>query len=76
MEYTITHFAEEEREMRERGYPGYEDHLEEHKDLLSEVSEFKASFDIGVGELSSDMMILDLMGVSWKLAHKSYKRHR
>ena len=28
VEYTVTHFTEEEREMRERGYPGYEDHLE------------------------------------------------
>lgn len=71
VEYTVTHFTEEEREMRERGYPGYEDHLEEHQDLLSEVGDFKSSFDIGVGDVSSDMMILELMGFlgNWLTNH-------
>ena len=42
-QYTAVHFAHEEREMRDCGYPEYEAHKAIHEDLKRQVRELQAS---------------------------------
>ncbi|MDH4185187.1 MAG: bacteriohemerythrin [Nitrospinota bacterium] len=64
--YTLTHFSAEERLMLELGYSGYDTHLQEHSDLLSQVREFKNNYDAG-----KSVMTMELMGflVNWLTNH-------
>ena len=39
-EYTMEHFSEEEQWMLENGYPGREEHIQEHKKFIGKISEF------------------------------------
>ncbi len=41
-DYARVHFAEEERRMRETGYPGIQDQIEDHKRYLNALAELKA----------------------------------
>jgi hemerythrin len=41
-DYARTHFAEEEKNMRESDYAGYEEHVEAHKKYLAALAELKA----------------------------------
>jgi hemerythrin len=42
--YTQTHFALEERLMKEAGYQGLEQHREEHKELIAQLNELTRKF--------------------------------
>jgi len=50
LEYAGTHFAHEERMMREHGYPDINAHLAEHEALTRKATEIRASI---VGHVSS-----------------------
>lgn len=50
-EYTVTHFATEERLMREYNYPGYVKHKYEHDQFVKKVYEFKEK--LGKGQIST-----------------------
>ncbi len=41
-DYARVHFAEEERRMRETGYPGIQEQIEDHKRYLNALAELKA----------------------------------
>ena len=43
-----SHFALEEREMRDRGYDGYESHKTEHERLLDGIREIMDNFEHGL----------------------------
>lgn len=64
--YTATHFADEERAMRVSKYPGYEEHRQEHEDLRNKVMEFYTDFKAG-----RNFLTLDLLGflVGWLKVH-------
>ena len=66
LRYTVTHFSEEERVLREKGYPDYEHHLKEHNELIEQVREFKESHDAG-----KSVVTMELMGflVNWLTNH-------
>ena len=55
VEYTQTHFAHEERFMKERGYTAYEEHKREHDTLTGQVLEIQAKYRSG-GVLSLEVM--------------------
>ncbi|MBI5741803.1 MAG: hemerythrin family protein [Nitrospirae bacterium] len=40
-EYIVFHFGEEERLMREHGYPGYEQHIKQHERFMANFGELK-----------------------------------
>lgn len=50
--YTRTHFAREEKEMRERNYPEMVAHVHEHAQFIREVAEFQVKFTAGDTTLS------------------------
>ncbi len=54
--YTVSHFGTEERLMDQHKYPAMADHKQQHKDLVKTVSDFKAKFDKGDANLSSEIM--------------------
>jgi len=43
--YTQTHFAREEKLMREHDYPGYADHKKKHEAMLARVAEYREDYD-------------------------------
>ena len=45
--YTEVHFHSEELMMRLYGFPGYEDHRDEHARLVEQVREMRAKFEAG-----------------------------
>ncbi|MCU7905382.1 MAG: bacteriohemerythrin [Candidatus Thiodiazotropha sp. (ex Epidulcina cf. delphinae)] len=45
VEYTKHHFQREEQLMQENGYPEYELHKREHKEMIEKVSVFLASYE-------------------------------
>lgn len=47
IDYTKTHFADEEQLMEEHGYPDYEKHKETHAELIEKLLELRAKFDEG-----------------------------
>ncbi|MBT0665913.1 bacteriohemerythrin [Geobacter pelophilus] len=55
IEYTKTHFAHEEKLMKESGYPGYEDQKRAHESLINKVVEIHARFKAG-NALSQEIM--------------------
>jgi len=68
-EYTLTHFADEERLMRSMGFPGLQAHVDEHKKLVSRLEELagrmaKAQPD----NFLDDDMVIFLVG-DWLLQH-------
>lgn len=54
--YTVTHFAYEEKLFEKYNYPQKTTHQNEHIKLLNKVNEFKAEFDSGSKNLSLEMM--------------------
>lgn len=69
IEYTKTHFANEEAEMKALGYPEFHLHMEEHHALISQVDEYKTAYEAG-----KTMMITEVMGflVNWLINHIAY----
>jgi CRP/FNR family transcriptional regulator len=48
LEYTGYHFAEEERLMREIGYPGFAGHHRAHEELVELVGKYRSQLEAGV----------------------------
>lgn len=55
IDYTKTHFAHEEKLMKEAGYPGYDDQKRAHENLISQVQEICDKFKTG-NALSQEVM--------------------
>lgn len=60
------HFLDEERELEKKEYPEYLDHLEEHKNLLSECRSLKDRYMIG--EVKIDLELIGFLE-NWLLVH-------
>ena len=55
-EYTVYHFDHEKNIFEKYGYPGTEEHLKIHDDLVAQVLDFKTQFDEGSAALTMDLM--------------------
>ena len=64
-EYTLTHFAEEEALMRKVHFPGYENHVRLHNDLLSRFNAI--SLDIGKDQIKNED--IHAFMTEWLLQH-------
>ncbi len=56
IEYTETHFGNEEKLFKKFKYPEYENHKKVHTSLVSQVKDLKAQFMSGDGTLSVELM--------------------
>ncbi|MBI4383848.1 MAG: bacteriohemerythrin [Nitrospinae bacterium] len=56
VEYTQTHFANEERLFKIHGYPETADHIEKHQKLISQVSDFYNSYKKGGAKIDQGLM--------------------
>jgi hemerythrin-like metal-binding protein len=65
VEYTRTHFAHEERFMKETGYVAYKEHKQEHEKLTGQVLEIQSKYRSGV------VLSLEIMGFvkEWLVNH-------
>lgn len=77
VEYTMTHFADEERLMEESNYPDYTKHKEEHENLISKVIAYQE--DVTAGNAKLDKAVLDFL-IDWLKNHiaktdKNYGPH-
>lgn len=54
-EYTVHHFAYEERLMEEVGYPGLDAHRESHRALVARVEDLNARFQAGRAQLTGEL---------------------
>jgi len=57
IDYTVNHFAAEEKLMAEHAYPLLDKHLVEHKLLVNKVLAFKKEFDAGSTAITVELMI-------------------
>lgn len=55
-DYTVSHFSDEEKLMRQAGYNQLSAHQEIHKDLIAEILEFQAQYDAGDAMVSMELM--------------------
>lgn len=67
IDYTQTHFADEERLMREAGYPDYTQHKAIHERLMRQVGEYAKRFDEG-GDVALTLELLDFLK-EWLIGH-------
>lgn len=65
--YTKTHFAHEERYMRDHGYPDYAAHKAEHEALTKQVMDVQAKHRGGAGAVLGMEVMTFLKG--WLLKH-------
>ena len=56
IQYTSTHFAEEERLMKQHGYPDYEQHKKEHNQLVLQVLDLQKNHKEGKAILTQSVM--------------------
>lgn len=56
VDYTVSHFAAEEKLMESTGYPGLEVHRIQHKALTRQVGEFMARLEKGERAISLDLL--------------------
>ncbi len=77
VDYTVTHFSEEERIMLKSGYPDYDSHVKKHNDFVNQVRDFKANYAAG-----KIVMTVTMMGFlfDWLMNHiytvdKKYSEH-
>lgn len=56
IEYTATHFADEERMLKEINYPDYYAHKQNHDKLVKLVMDYKKKFDAGEGDAAQQAM--------------------
>ncbi|MFN7996667.1 MAG: bacteriohemerythrin [Bryobacteraceae bacterium] len=56
IEYTETHFHDEEELMKRFGYPDFAAHKTRHDDLTRKVREFAAEFEAGRAQVSLELM--------------------
>jgi len=66
LDYTATHFADEEAMMQSAGYPGLEAHRREHAELLSKVHDMEMRAGFGERSLPADMSRFLL---AWLVGH-------
>ena len=55
LEYTATHFSEEERLLEEYKFPGLSTHRGEHRVLKEKVEQFKREYDAGNFLIATDL---------------------
>lgn len=65
-DYTLHHFGDEERLMRDHAYPEREAHLKMHRDLEQKIADYKQMIDDGMTVVSSE--ILDFLK-QWLVNH-------
>jgi hemerythrin len=56
IDYTVQHFAAEEKLMQQNGYPTLAQHQAEHKALTDKVLAFKKDFDSGNASITPELM--------------------
>jgi hemerythrin len=56
IEYTVHHFAAEERLMAAAQYPGLDQHKEQHRALTEKVLAFKSEYDAGRAALTIQVL--------------------
>jgi hemerythrin-like metal-binding protein len=56
IDYTIEHFAAEEKLMEQQGYPGLPAHQAEHRVLTNKVVAFKKDFGAGIVSITPELM--------------------
>lgn len=56
VDYTRTHFSNEERLFKKYGYPEYEDHKAIHVELVQQIKDFQSDLKSGKQALSMDLM--------------------
>jgi hemerythrin len=56
VDYTVKHFAHEEKWFAKAGYPDTAAHVKEHVDLTNQVKTFGAAFASGKATVDSDLM--------------------
>jgi hemerythrin len=54
--YVITHFATEEKLMKQLGYEDYDYHKQEHKFFIDKINEFKMKFSTGDATISLEVL--------------------
>lgn len=69
MNYTMTHFFEEEIELYKNEYPNYEKHKDAHDKLVAQVREFYVRFH--AGHISSMRLSIEIIAVltEWLQKH-------
>jgi hemerythrin len=67
LDYTATHFRDEEMRLAAIGFPGLEEHQAEHAKLLAQVAEFKAAYDADPSAANANRLTLFL--VEWIVRH-------
>ena len=66
-EYTVSHFRNEERLMREHKYPNYEDHKIHHADLIERLNAFMAKYAQDAASVTTPEISQFLQG--WLVNH-------
>ena len=74
VEYTVTHFAFEERMFTEHGYTDTEMHIEKHKKLVAQVSDFYEKYQRGEAVIDAALMefLKDWLNTHIKVVDKEY----
>jgi len=54
--YVLTHFATEEKLMKQLGYEDYEYHKQEHNYFIEKLNEFKIKFSSGKASISLELL--------------------
>lgn len=65
-DYTITHFSDEEKLMKEINFPNYIGHIEAHKYFIETVEDFTNRFENG--EMALSLIILEFLK-NWLTNH-------
>lgn len=66
IDYTKTHFAAEERFLSSTRFPQYEEHHQQHVDLVKQVDDFAGRYESG--ELALSLHLLDFLR-DWLTGH-------
>ncbi len=77
IDYTVRHFALEERYFAKTGYPNTATHVAEHEKLKKQVSELRHNFSLGNATVTNELMTFLR---SWLVSHimeqdKAYVSH-
>ncbi len=54
--YTATHFADEERLLKQHNYPDFEEHIKEHRAFVQQVLEFQQKFVAGNASITLSIL--------------------
>ena len=73
MQYTVVHFAYEERLMQEAGYPEFAAHKAQHDDLSRRVREFQKDFE--EGRIATGITLLQFLK-EWLQKHIMESDHK